>query len=151
MITVEFKNLEEMKDFARELLGANRENAAPVQDITVAPPVMPAPYTDPLPTAFAAVTAPVTAPVMNPTQPVTPVVPVTAPVQQPTAAAPVPTSTPVYVLDDLARAAITLMDSGRQNDLMSLLAQFGVDSLPALPKEQYGAFATALRGMGAQI
>ena len=149
MITVEFKNLEEMKTFARELLG-EQKTTAPVQDITV-PPVMPAPSTDPLQTAFAAVTAPVTAPVMNPTQPVTPVVPVTAPVQQPSAAAPVPTSTPVYVLDDLARAGITLMDSGRQNDLMSLLAQFGVDSLPALPKEQYGAFATALRGMGAQI
>ena len=149
MITVEFKNLEEMKDFARELLDVNREKAAPVQDITV-PPVMPAPPTAPVQPTSAA-TAPITAPAMAPTQPVTPAVPVTASVQQPSATAPVPTSTPGYVLDDLARAAITLMDSGRQNDLVNLLAQFGVDSLPALPKEQYGAFATALRGMGAQI
>lgn len=150
MITVEFKDFEEMKNFAKELLGVNKEKAAPVQDITVASPVMPAPSTAPVQPTFAAA-APITAPAMAPTQPVTPVVPVTAPVQQPSATAPVPTSTPAYVLDDLARAAITLMDSGRQNDLVNLLAQFGVDSLPALPKEQYGAFATALRGMGAQI
>lgn len=46
---------------------------------------------------------------------------------------------------------MTLMDSGRQADLQGLLKTFGVEALPALPKEQYGAFATALRGMGAQI
>ena len=56
-----------------------------------------------------------------------------------------------YTLDDLARAGMTLRDSGRQADLQGLLKTFGVEALPALPKEQYGAFATALRGMGAQI
>ena len=44
-----------------------------------------------------------------------------------------------------------LMDSGRQNDLINLLAQFGVNSVPHLQPNQYGAFATALREMGAQI
>ena len=63
----------------------------------------------------------------------------------------VPTSAPAYALDDLARAAMTLMDSGRQPDLQKLLSDFGVEALPALPPERYGAFATALRGMGAQI
>ena len=43
------------------------------------------------------------------------------------------------------------MDQGRQKDLQNLLAQFGVTALPQLMKEQYGAFATALRGMGAPI
>lgn len=78
---------------------------------------------------------------------------VSAPVAQsiPTAPAGVPTSAVEYTLDDLARAAMTLMDSGRQPDLLQLLSNFGVSALPALPKEQYGAFATALRGMGAQI
>lgn len=71
----------------------------------------------------------------------------TAPVQQ----TQVPTSAPSYTLDDLARAGMTLMDSGHQGDLQQLLAQFGVDALPALPPAQYGAFATALRGLGAQI
>ncbi len=71
----------------------------------------------------------------------------TTPVQQTR----VPTSAPSYTLDDLARAGMTLMDSGRQGDLQQLLAQFGVEALPALPPAQYGAFATALRGLGAQI
>lgn len=77
----------------------------------------------------------------------------TAPVQQTSAPIPAPiqTTTPHYTMDDLAGAAVPLMESGRQADLLNLLAQFGVESLPALPMEQYGAFATALRGLGAQI
>jgi hypothetical protein len=71
------------------------------------------------------------------------------PVQQPIT--PVKTSVARYTMDDLANAAMALMDAGRQPDLLNLLAQFGVESLPALPPEQYGAFATALRGLGAQI
>ncbi|MBT2696380.1 hypothetical protein J7E79_02875 [Bacillus sp. ISL-40] len=70
------------------------------------------------------------------------------PVQQPQA---VPTSAPSYSMDQLAVAATQLMDAGRQPELLSLLASFGVPSLMALPKEQYGAFATQLRGMGANI
>lgn len=81
---------------------------------------------------------------------------ITPPVQQtPTQQLPVqqsvPTTTPSYALDDLARAAMTLMDTGRQAELQGLLGAFGVEALPALPKEQYGAFATALRERGAQI
>lgn len=69
----------------------------------------------------------------------------------PASQAAVPTSTATYTLDDLSRAGMTLMDSGRQNDLLNLLTQFGVTSLPDLPAAQYGAFATALRGLGAKI
>lgn len=68
-----------------------------------------------------------------------------APVQQ------VQTSVPSYTLDDLCSAAMTLMDRGMQVQLQQLLASYGVASLPELPKEQYGTFATALREMGAQI
>lgn len=63
----------------------------------------------------------------------------------------VPTSTMAYTADDLAKAAISLMDAGRQNELIALLQQFGVAAVPNLLPAQYGAFATALRGMGAQI
>lgn len=73
------------------------------------------------------------------------------PIQHPPVTQQVPTATQRYTLDDLARAAMTLMDSGRQAELQGLLKNFGVDALPVLPQEQYGAFATALRGMGAQI
>ena len=80
-----------------------------------------------------------------PVQQTAPVAP--PPVQQ----APVQTTAPSYTPDDLARAAMTLMDSGRQGDLIDLLAQFGADTLTHLQPEQYGAFATALRGLGAPI
>lgn len=63
----------------------------------------------------------------------------------------VPTTTASYTLDDLARAGMSLMDTGRQADLQQLLTKFNVEALPALPQAQYGAFATALREMGAQI
>lgn len=78
-------------------------------------------------------------------------IPVSAPVQTPAPVASVPTSSATYSLDDLARAGMSLMDSGRQAELQQLLVHFGVNSLPEMPKEQYGAFATALRGLGAQI
>lgn len=71
----------------------------------------------------------------------------------PLAAAPgaVPTAAHEYTQDDLARAAMQLMDKGGMQQLQQLLAGYGCETLQQLPKEQYGNFATALRGMGAQI
>lgn len=63
----------------------------------------------------------------------------------------VPTAARAYTLDELASAAMLLMDQGKQVQLQNLLAGHGVASLPELPPDQYGTFATALRGMGAQI
>lgn len=71
-----------------------------------------------------------------------------------TAAAPpaaVPTAAPAYTMDQLAVAATQLMDAGKRNDLVALLGSFGVQALTALPKEQYGAFATQLRALGAKL
>ena len=73
----------------------------------------------------------------------------TAPIQPPVT--PVPTTERTYTLDELANAAMTLMDKGMQSQLQELLASYGVEALPALPKNLYGNFATALRGMGANI
>lgn len=66
-------------------------------------------------------------------------------------AAPIATTERTYSLDELATAAMGLMQQSMQPQLQELLQQFGVIALPELPKGQYGAFATALRGMGAQI
>lgn len=67
-------------------------------------------------------------------------------------AAVVPIATiPTYTYEDLARAAAPLMDAGKTADLQALLRSFNVQALTQLPKEQYGAFATALRGMGARL
>ena len=63
----------------------------------------------------------------------------------------VPTTTPSYTSDQLALAATQLVDAGRIEEIRGLLAQFGIPALTMLPPDQYGAFATALRGMGAKI
>ena len=72
-------------------------------------------------------------------------------VTAPTQTVAVPTAAKTYTLDELASAAMLLMDQGMQMQLQELLAGYGVEALPMLPPEQYGNFATALRGMGAQI
>lgn len=136
-ITAEFNDLEEMKMFIRNFEGGNAKKAVPVAP-TVQPvtPVvqMATPLTPPQPVV------PVQAPVASaPSQPVVP------------AQAAVPTSTATYTQDELQRAAVTLLDAGRQNDLVTMLNSFGVEAITMLPKEQYGEFATALRQMGAQI
>ena len=75
-----------------------------------------------------------------------------APIAQPAQeAAPVPTAEHTYKAEELQVAAVALVDKGMMVQLQGLLRQFEVNSLPELPAEKYGAFATALRGMGAQI
>lgn len=205
MITVEFKNFDEMMQFARQLAGVETTqiktvtecatSAASIQETPVMPSgqaLVNAPDSAPQtadPTLASLATAastrvspsaattswnafagapngqpqvPVTAPGFVPAS-----TPAPAPVPIPTpddpvpmpyrpsapvpASTSVPVSTPGYTLDDLARAGMTLMDAGKQGDLLGLLKEFGVEALPALPPAQYGAFATRLRTLGAQI
>lgn len=144
-INVDFENTKEMLEFCRLIAG----NAEPVEEKSKhqAESASTKPETVPVrPTAVP--TAPGSAPTAHTAVPTAPASVPVAPAAAPTA---VPTSAPSYSLDDLARAAMTLMDVGRQGELQQLLQQFNVAALPMLPKEQYGAFATALRGMGAQI
>ena len=138
-ITVTFDSLEEMKDFTESVLVGRaktlkvsdpkrRENTGvPVRreegdTVGTKQPVSKVPTAGQMPSAA-------------------PAVPTT----------PVQASSVTYTPDDLARAAMALMDCGKQQDLIALLGQFGVVAIPELRPEQYGAFATALRGMGAQI
>jgi type IV secretory pathway VirJ component len=154
MINVTFDTLDDMLHFANRLAGLGQAGPGPLQENTPALTVTPAPQAPVASISQAPVQQPVTAahvtaaPVQTaaPTQQVTNTV---APAIQQTT--PVQTAAPSYTMDDLTNAAVMLMDSGRQADLLNLLAQFGVEALPALPREQYGAFATALRGLGAQI
>lgn len=57
----------------------------------------------------------------------------------------------IITLDELARAASSLMSTGKYLLLVELLGRFGVQALFQLPKEHFGAFAFALRQLGAQI
>ena len=141
-MTVVFESYEEMMGFAGKVMGqapsgkdASQGPTAGITPETFTPaPIHPAPVAQPAQQVPAA-------PVTPPAGPA----PVTPPAQ------PVPTTAPSYTLDDLTRAAIPLMDSGKQPELLQLIRSFGVEALPSLQPEQYGAFATALRGMGAQI
>lgn len=62
-----------------------------------------------------------------------------------------PVSAVSYSADDLQKAAIGLMDMGKQPELIALLRSFGVEALPALPTDKYDAFALKLRELGARI
>lgn len=150
-ITINVPGLMDLANALNKLASAKKElRAEPTIPAPVSQPV-PAPQPQPVP-------QPMPAPQPVPTQAPAPTAPVPKPVptQQPApspvpAPQPVPTSSVSYTAEDLARAAMTLMDAGKQPQLVQLLNSYGVDSLPALAPEQYGAFATALRGMGAQI
>lgn len=143
-IELKFESFEELVDFSKKILGVADEQAYPVYreskgtngaqsvaPIQQTPVAVPPATATPVQTTPAAQTVPVT-----PAQP---------------AMFPVPTTERTYSLDELANAAMTLMDKGMQNQLQELLASYGVEALPALPREMYGNFATALRGMGANI
>lgn len=141
-IELKFESFEELVDFSKKILGVAEEQAHPVYKESK--------VTYGTQSATPAQQMPAAAP---PVQPVAaPTVPVQAPPVQAAPVAPVvPTVEHTYTLDDLANAAMTLMDKGMQTQLQNLLAGYGVEALPALPKNQYGNFATALRGMGANI
>lgn len=85
------------------------------------------------------------------TAPVATVVPAAPVAQIPDAQSAVPTTAATYTLDQLAKAASPLIDAGKLVELQGLLKQFGAPDLTKLAPEQYGAFATALRGLGAKI
>lgn len=109
-------------------------------------PVAPAPVqTAPTP---APVAAPASAPAPAPTPAAPPVTPM------PTVAAPapaVPVTAPTYTLDQIAKAGANLVDAGKMEQLLALLTKYGVQAVTQLTPDQYGAFATELRALGAQI
>ena len=90
---------------------------------------------------------------------VAPVAPAAAPVptDQPAAApvahapAAVPVTAPTYTVDQIARAGASLVDAGKMEQLLALLARYGVAAVTQLQPDQFGAFATELRALGAQI
>lgn len=97
-------------------------------------------------------TAPTPAPVAAPAPAPTPATPPVTPM--PTAAAPapaVPVTAPTYTLDQIAKAGANLVDAGKMEQLLALLTKYGVQAVTQLTPDQYGAFATELRALGAQI
>lgn len=67
---------------------------------------------------------------------------------------PVPlAAAPQYSLDQIARAGADLVtrEPAKAAAAQQLLVSFGVQTVSDLPKERFGEFVTALRGLGASI
>ena len=127
---------------ASELASAITALANALSGRPAAAPEMPAPVPVPVPASAPAPAAPVV-----PQAAPTPATPMPAP-----APAPVPTTAPqTYTLPQLQTACAPLLDAGRQQELVAMLQSFGVQAMTQLPQDKYGAFATALRGMGAKL
>lgn len=60
---------------------------------------------------------------------------------------------PSFTLEQIGKAGADLLrdNPNKYPELMALLGQFGVSVVDQLKPEQYGPFATALRGLGAKI
>lgn len=80
--------------------------------------------------------------------------PASVPVQTPApvpAAVPAQTAPQTYTVQQLGQAARPLMENGRQQELIGLLTEFGVQSVAALPENRRADFAARLRAMGGLI
>lgn len=139
-ITVVYKDFEEMIAVARELLKGEQKPDLQKEEKSIPYGQQIAPH---FPNANTGQVSPVTATQQH--------VDAATQISEAPAQQMVPTAAPSYTRDDLSRAAMTLMDKGMQTQLQQLIQSYGVNSLVELPPEQYGNFATALRGMGAQI
>ena len=129
---------------------------APAPAAPIAPPAAPQP---PVAVPQGNVTPPVAAPLppappQAPTKPPAPAAaPPSPPAPPPAPAAPaVPVTTaPTDTRDQIAKAGASLVDAGKMEPLLALLSRYGVQAVTQLAPEHYGAFATELRALGAQI
>lgn len=140
VITATFESLIDMQEFAGFMAGkgeaAHPATAAPQPTQAQAPPMAPTAFAPAAPTQAAPGAQ---ANLMQPA----------APAQQPPA--PVPTAERAYTLDELGRAGAALQAMGKDEEVRALVASFGVVTISELPESQYGAFAMAMRSMGAPI
>ena len=117
-------------------ISVSQDTPAPVPPVTMPP-------------ATVVPTQPTPAPVATPTPAPAPVAPAqTAAPTNPAPAVPV-TTAPTYTLDQIAKAGASLVDAGKMEQLLALLAKYGVQAVTQLQPDQYGVFATELRTLGA--
>lgn len=103
------------------------------------------------PPASVVPTQPTPAPVATTTPAPAPAAPAqTAASTNPAPAVPV-TTAPTYTLDQIAKAGASLVDAGKMEQLLALLAKYGAQAVTQLQPDQYGVFATELRTLGAQL
>lgn len=145
-LTLDEQTLKAINQLISALEKVNPTSVAPVQPIAQVTPA--AASTQPVVSTAAPVPtaqAPVQQPIAQ-----TPVAQSVVEVQQ---SAAIPTShvAQSYTVEQLQMAMAPLVDAGKMEEIRGLLNSFGVPSIMDLQPDQYGALATALRGMGAQI
>ena len=115
-----------------------------VQPVPAAPPTAPATVQTTPPAA------PEAPPPAAPEAPANPNPPVST--VPPAPAAPMAPA-PSFTLEQIGKAGADLLrdNPNKYPELMALLGQFGISVVDQLKPEQYGPFATALRGLGAKI
>ena len=151
MLTLDEQSLEAINRLISALEKVNPTSVTPVPPTVQVTPAAAAPST-PLVAASTQPVVSAVAPVPTAQAPVQQSVvqsPVTE-VQQPAA---IPTShvAQSYTVEQLQMAMAPPVDAGKMEEIRGLLNSFGVPSIMDLQPDQYGALATALRGMGAQI
>lgn len=124
-----------------------------------AAPAVPAPVVAP-PAPAVQATAPVQLqhPAANPTTPASPTTSTgyhseaTAPAAPALSTVPL-AQAPTFTLAEISKAGADLIGAnpGLLPKVNELLAQYGIQTLDKLKPDQFGAFATALRGLGAKI
>lgn len=125
---------------------ADNQSAPAVVPAVAQPAPIPAPAVTPAAVQPTPVPAPAYAqPIAQPAPAPAQSAPAPVPLAQPTV--------PTYTKEQVARAGAELIqrDPAKSNELQGLLARFGAPYINALPDEQLGAFATALRQLGANI
>lgn len=156
-ITINGSTPEELySNLAKLLASQPGAKPSPVYPVNPAPPVSNTAIPAPVAPSGAVPAAPIMTPALAAPGPVpTTVQPATA---QPAYVPPAPASpgvpqasAPAYTLEDLAKAGATLAQSGKMGECHALLTKYNVPSVTQLPPEQYGAFATELRALGAPI
>lgn len=147
-LKIECQELAEAINRLAEAMGACGQTIAwqPAQTTAQPEALTPQPYTGQTP---ADVQQPAAQSVQRP--PLVPTLPPEAPALPINTQQPAPTSAPAYTQEQLSIAAMPLVDAGRGQELVALLSSFGAQAVTQLPPEQYGAFATQLRAMGAKI
>lgn len=124
-----------------------------------AAPAAPAPVVVP-PAPAVQATAPVQLqhPATNPTTPASPTTSTGYHSEATAPAVPAPATVPLaqaptFTLAEISKAGADLIGAnpGLLPKVNELLAQYGIQTLDKLKPDQFGAFATALRGLGAKI
>jgi len=152
-LTIKGNTPEELYAFMQELLHKHSPITVPGKVAPTPAPVTPPPAVNPTPEAPATAATTPTAPAVTPTVPTTPPTPPAVPtapsVEQPPATP--PTAAPTYSLEQLAQAGATLVQIGKMNECLALMKKYGIEAISQLTPDQFGAFATELRALGAQL